>query len=359
MNKIEVNLKNNPYSIYIEYRLYKNLDKILKPFNNGQTFIIFSQEIIFEKYGIEIQKQLINCGFKVKKIILVDGESAKSLSSLDNIYSQLIEYGCSRESTLIALGGGVIGDITGFIAATFMRGIKYIQIPTTLLAMVDSSIGGKTGVNTSHGKNLVGSIYQPVAVIIDPTFLQTLPSREIISGMGEVIKYSLILDPKLFELLSQNINSIINLSSQEIIEKVIVRCAQSKVNIIIEDEFENDKRRILNFGHTIGHALEAYFNFDKLRHGEAVAYGMIAAAKLSVLFSNFEKENYNLLIEMIENLSLPKLSNLESYKILKILKNDKKIKLGQVHFILLDDIGQTVIRNDINDDSIIKVIDSL
>jgi len=359
MNKINVNLKNNPYSIFIENELSNTIDTILDPFNNGQKWVIFSQKFIFEKYGKDIQKKLTNCGFKVEKIILVDGESAKSLSLLENIYSQLIDFGCSRDSTFIALGGGVIGDLTGFIAATFMRGVQYVQIPTTLLAMVDSSIGGKTGVNISQGKNLVGSIYQPLVVIIDPKFLHTLPNREIISGMGEVIKYGLALDSKLFQFLNENMDNIINLSSEQVIEEVVIRCAQLKAKIIIEDEFENDRRRILNFGHTIGHALETYFNYDLLRHGEAVAYGMIAASKLSVWCSNLSEDNYNLLVELIKNLSLPQLLEFESSKILKIIKNDKKVKLGDVHFILLNDIGSTEIKNDIDDATIIKVIESL
>ena len=359
MNEINVNLKNNPYSIFIENELSNKIDRILNPFNNGQQWVIFSQKFIFEKYGQDIEKKLSNSGFKVDKIILVDGESAKSLSLLENIYSQLITFGCSRDSTFIALGGGVIGDLTGFIAATFMRGVQYVQIPTTLLAMVDSSIGGKTGVNISKGKNLVGSIYQPLVVIIDPRFLHTLPNREIISGMGEVIKYGLALDSKLFQFLNENMDNIINLSSEQVIEEVVIRCAQLKTEIIIEDEFENDRRRILNFGHTIGHAFETYFNYDLLRHGEAVAYGMIAAAQLSVWFSNLSEDNYNRLVNLIENLSLPKLLDFESSKILKMIKNDKKVKLGDVHFILLNDIGSTVIKNDIDDTSIIKVIESL
>ena len=359
MNKINVNLKNNPYSIFIENELSNTIDRVLDPFNTGQQWVIFSQQFIFEKYGKDIQKKLTNCGFKVEKIILVDGESAKSLSLLENIYSQLINFGCSRDSTFIALGGGVIGDLTGFIAATFMRGVQYVQIPTTLLAMVDSSIGGKTGVNISKGKNLVGSIYQPLVVIIDPRFLHTLPNREIISGMGEVIKYGLALDLKLFQFLNENMDNIINLSSEQVIEEVVIRCAQLKTEIIIEDEFENDRRRILNFGHTIGHALETYFNYDLLRHGEAVAYGMIAASKLSVWFSNLSEDTYNLLVELIKNLSLPHLLEFESSNILKIIKNDKKVKLGDVHFILLNDIGSTEIKNDIDDAAIIKVIESL
>jgi 3-dehydroquinate synthase len=177
--------------------------------------------------------------------------------------------------------------------------------------------------------------------------------------MGEVIKYGLTLDAKLFQFLNQNMNNIINLSSEKVIEEVVIRCAQLKSEIIIEDEFENDRRRILNFGHTIGHALETYFNYDLLRHGEAVAYGMIAAAKLSVWFSNLSEDNYNLLVELVKKLSLPKLHDFKSSNILKIIKNDKKVKLGDVHFILLNDIGSTVIKNEIDDATIIKVLESL
>ena len=359
MTKIDVSLEKNPYSIFIESGSINKIAELLKFVTNSKKCIIFSQKVIFDHYGDLIQSQLKDSGLNIEILMVPDGENTKSISSLENIYSQLIGFGCDRGSLFIALGGGVVGDLTGFVAATFMRGVKYIQIPTTLLAMVDSSIGGKTGVNITKGKNLVGVMWQPSLVIIDPQFLNTLPHREAASAMGEVIKYGAILDHKLLDQIDQNSNSILNLESMTLVEEVITKCARLKTEIVIEDELESDRRRILNFGHTIGHAFETYFGFNTLRHGEAVAYGMIAAAKLSVLYTGFKQSDFIIIERLIKKVSLPKLGNFDSKKILQIMKNDKKVKLGNIHFILLDKIGSAVIRNDINDKSIINVLEGI
>ena len=282
MQTISVPLQNRSYPIWIENGLINTLPELFKPLNQGQRWVLFSQAEIFIHYGATLVNSLKNDGFSVESIIYPDGEEAKSLTALEGIYSQLIEMGCDRSSTFLALGGGVVGDITGYIAATFMRGVDYIQIPTTLLAMVDSSIGGKTGVNLPEGKNLVGAIWQPKAVVIDPELLHSLPKREVTSAFGEVIKYGAILDRELFDLISENLDDLINLKNPTLIMEVISRCAKLKADIVAEDEREGDNRRILNFGHTIGHALETHFGFDTLRHGEAIAYGMLVAGKLSI-----------------------------------------------------------------------------
>ena len=193
MQTISVPLQNRSYPIWIEHGLINKLPELLKPLNQDQKWVLFSQEEIFNHYGATFVNSLKNAGFKVESIIYADGEEAKSLTALEDIYPQLIEVGCDRSSTFLALGGGVVGDVTGYVAATFMRGVDYIQIPTTLLAMVDSSIGGKTGVNLPNGKNLVGAIWQPKAVVIDPELLNSLPKREVTSALGEVIKYGAIL----------------------------------------------------------------------------------------------------------------------------------------------------------------------
>ena len=298
-------------------------------------------------------------GFNVNTILLPDGEKAKSLSVLDDVYSQLIEMGCDRSSTFLALGGGVVGDAAGFIAATFMRGVDYIQIPTTLLAMVDSSIGGKTGVNLPAGKNLVGAIWQPKAVVIDPKLLESLPEREISSAMGEVIKYGAILDRDLFDLLSSNLKDLLKLANPELLTEVISICAKLKADVVAEDEREGDIRRILNFGHTIGHALETHFGFDNLRHGEAIAYGMLAAGRISIEELRFKKENFELLQEIIGKLSLPALPEFEPEEILQIMQRDKKVKDGKIHFVLLEEIGKAVIVNDVEKKTIINALECL
>ena len=290
---------------------------------------------------------------------MLDGERAKSLSTLEDVYSQLIELECRRSSTFIALGGGVAGDAAGYIAATFMRGVDYIQIPTTLLAMVDSSIGGKTGVNLQAGKNLVGAIWQPKTVVIDPDLLSSLPKREVTSAMGEVIKYGAILDRALFDLISSNLEDLLKLVNPKLLTEVIGRCAKLKADVVAEDEREGDKRRILNFGHTIGHALETYFGFDTLRHGEAIAYGMLAAGRISIEELRFKKEDFELLQEIIGKLPLPALPEFKTEEILQIMQWDKKVKDGNIHFVLLEEIGKAVIVNDVKKKTIINALECL
>ena len=327
--------------------------------NQGQKWVVFSQNEIFNLYGNKLIDDLNSSGFQVEKVILLDGERAKSLSTLEDVYSQLIELECHRSSTFIALGGGVVGDATGYIAATFMRGVDYIQIPTTLLAMVDSSIGGKTGVNLLAGKNLVGAIWQPKTVVIDPDLLSSLPKREVTSAMGEVIKYGAIFDRDLFDLISSNLEDLLKLVNPELLTEVIGRCAKLKADVVAEDEREGDKRRILNFGHTIGHALETHFGFDTLRHGEAIAYGMLAAGRISIEELRFKKENFELLQEIIGKLPLPALPEFEPEEILQIMQRDKKVKDGNIHFVLLEEIGKAVIVNDVEKKTIINALECL
>ena len=359
MQTISVPLQNRSYPIWIEKGLLKNLPELLKPMNQGQKWVIFSQNEIISLYGNSLCKGLKSAGFQVELVVLPDGEKAKSLNELEGIFSQLIGMGCDRSSTFLALGGGVVGDATGFIAASFMRGVDYIQIPTTLLAMVDSSIGGKTGVNLPDGKNLVGAIWQPKAVVIDIELLKSLQEREITSAMGEVLKYGAILDRNLFEVVAENLNDILNLSKPELLTEVIGRCAKLKADVVVEDEREGGKRRILNFGHTIGHALETHFGFETLRHGEAVAYGMLAAGKLSNEDGRLEIEDFELLQTTIKKLPLPKLHKFDAENILKIMQRDKKVKDRKINFVLLEAIGKTVIVDSIEKESIIKAMESL
>ena len=359
MQTISVPLQNRSYPIWIEKGLLINLPELLKPMNQGQKWVIFSQNEIISLYGNSLYKGLKSAGFQVELVVLPDGEKAKSLNELEGIFSQLIVMGCDRSSTFLALGGGVVGDATGFIAGTFMRGVNYIQIPTTLLAMVDSSIGGKTGVNLPDGKNLVGAIWQPKAVVIDIELLKSLQEREITSAMGEVLKYGAILDRNLFEVVAENLNDILNLSKPELLTEVIGRCAKLKADVVVEDEREGGKRRILNFGHTIGHALETHFGFETLRHGEAVAYGMLAAGKLSNEDGRLEIEDFELLQTTIKKLPLPKLPEFDAENILKIMQRDKKVKDRKINFVLLEAIGKTVIVDSIEKESIIKAMESL
>jgi len=359
MQIISVPLQNRSYPIWIKQGILTNLSELLKPMNQGQKWVIFSQNKIISLYGNLLYKGLKSAGFQVELIVLLDGEKAKTLNELEKIFSKLIGMGCDRSSTFLALGGGVVGDATGFIAASFMRGVDYIQIPTTLLAMVDSSIGGKTGVNLPEGKNLVGAIWQPKAVVIDIKLLKSLQEREITSAIGEIIKYGVILDRKLFDLISDNLDALLDFSNTALFTEVIGRCAKLKADIVADDEREGDKRRILNFGHTIGHALETHFGFETLRHGEAVAYGMLAAGKLSNEYGKLEIEDFKLLQTTIKKLPLPKLPDFNAENILKIMQRDKKVKYRKINFVLLEAIGKTVIVDSIEKESIIKAMESL
>ena len=359
MQPISVPLQNRSYPIWIENGLINKLSELLKPLNQEQKWVIFSQDGIFKLYGMELLADLKAVGFNVDTILLPDGEGAKSLSALEGIFSQLIELGCDRSSTFLALGGGVGGDSAGFVAATFMRGVDYIQIPTTLLAMVDSSIGGKTGVNLPAGKNLVGVIWQPKAVVIDPKLLESLPEREISSAMGEVIKYGAILDRDIFDLISSNLEDLLKLANPELLTEVIGRCAKLKADVVAEDEREGGKRRILNFGHTIGHALETNFGFDTLRHGEAIAYGMLAAGKLSIEDGRMKNEDFELLEEIIGKLPLPVLPKFDPNDILQIMQRDKKVRGRKIYFVLLEELGKAVIVDDVAKRSIINAMERL
>ncbi|MBC8312328.1 MAG: 3-dehydroquinate synthase [Candidatus Marinimicrobia bacterium] len=356
MQSINVSLKDRSYAIQIQNGLRLRLHEILGSENSGQQWIIFSQKPIFDIYGDEIESMLREHKFNVKHILLENSENAKSLSSMEAIYSQLISFGCDRTSVFLALGGGVVGDTTGFAAATFMRGVDYYQIPTTLLAMVDSSIGGKTGVNLDAGKNLVGAIWQPSAVLIDPAFLDSLPKREVISALGEVIKYGAILDSNFFNDIAENLDELLGMANPLLLGEIIGKCAALKAEIIEQDEREGDLRRILNFGHTIGHALEKYFGFEVLRHGEAVSYGMLAAAKLSIEFGGLSFEDNALLEKTILRLPLPPLPEFDVNEIVKIMATDKKVKDGSINFILLSKIGETVIVDNIDNKMLLKTL---
>jgi len=359
MKSIKVSLKDRSYEINVQMGLHTRMSEILSTYNKGQSWVLFSQQPIFDLYGCDLVKSLRESGFKIHQIILENSEGAKSLSSMEAIYSQLVAVGCDRSSSFLALGGGVVGDATGFAAATFMRGVEYYQIPTTFLAMVDSSIGGKTGINLDAGKNLVGAIWQPKAVLIDPNHLTSLPKREVVSALGEVLKYGAIIDRPFFNYLSDNLDELLGMGNPHLSETVIRKCAELKAKIVEQDECEGDLRRILNFGHTVGHALEKYFGYSVLRHGEAVSYGMLATGKLSVEFGGLSLEDYGLLSQMIERLPLPRLPDFDVNEIIKIMTTDKKVKDGSINFVLLSKIGETKIVNSISKEKIIEVLKQL
>ena len=339
MKKINVALKDRPYDISIESGLLNKIPKILKVFNRGQKWVLITQEKLMSLYGEGLVQNLALINFDISTIILPDGESIKSIKEFERICLKMLSIGCDRYSSIITLGGGAVGDLSGFVASTYMRGIEYFQIPTTFLAMIDSSIGGKTAVNANEGKNIIGTIYQPKSVFIDPNFLKSLDKKEVNSGFGEMIKYGAIWDKDLFEKISTWLDN----PSSFPFEKAIIDAVKIKSDIVSKDEKEKGLRIILNFGHTIGHAIESYYGYERIKHGEAVAFGMKCAGFISNRKRLLSLEAKNKLFSILEKLTLPNISDIDKKEIIKKIKSDKKSKKGKIKFVLLSDIGKTKI----------------
>ena len=290
----------------------------------------------------------------IEVITIKDGEHYKTIDTWSKIIDKLTAMRANRDTTIIALGGGVLGDIAGFAAATFMRGLPFIQVPTTLLAQVDSSVGGKTGVNHKEGKNLIGSFYQPAMVISDIDVLSTLPDREYKCGLAEIIKYGAIYDVDFFAWLESNMSELLNRVPKKLIY-AISRSCQIKANIVGEDEFEIGKRAILNFGHTFGHALENIMGYGELLHGEAVAIGMIIASKLSPI-NSLER---NRLISLIKSANLPhKIELNDENQMLDVMRTDKKVKNKKLRFVLLRSLGEAFVEEDLSEKEILDAINN-
>ena len=350
MSEIKVNLKQNSYSIFIEKGIINQIPIMLKDKINGQKWIIISQYNLMEIFGFKLLSEFNNEGFDVDFITTVNSENAKSMNEYNRIITQLFELGCDRSTVIIALGGGVIGDLAGFIASSFMRGVKYYQVPTTLLSMVDSSIGGKTGINIAEGKNLIGAIYQPSGVFIDPKLLDSLPKDEVVSGLGEVIKYGAIRDRKFLDKLSKWLDNM----DEFPFEKAIEISVKIKAEIVSIDEKELGLRKILNFGHTIGHGLESTIGYGKIRHGEAVAMGILCSSWISKKFGILSNQEYDYLVGIINKLNLPKVSQINHETLLSFINKDKKKQNGIIQFILLNRLGEPIINKNVSENLILN-----
>ncbi len=350
MKSFQVNLGDRSYSIDIKSGLIKEDSLLLAKYNHGQKWIIITQHNLMELFGYNFLKKLENNGFDVDFITIPKGEAAKSINEYSRIISQMIQYGCDRKTSIICLGGGVVGDVGGFVASSFMRGVDYFQIPTTLLAMVDSSIGGKTGINVSEGKNLVGAIYQPKRVIVDPNLLESLPKEEVNAGIGEIIKYGAIWNK---EFLLQIRSWLMDINNFPFDNAIYTSC-KIKAEIVSKDENEHGIRKILNFGHTIGHALESYLGYGKIRHGEAVAFGMKSSGYISGKLGSISKNDLLILINMIDNLPLPELPHINPNHLLPFIKNDKKTEKGKLNFVILDNLGNAKTTTKVDEDLIIE-----
>ena len=338
---LNVELGSKSYPIFIGSELLSQKSFITDHIH-GQQVMIVSNTTVAPIYLDQVVRQLD--GYNVEFIILPDGEQYKTLETVNTIFDALLKSKFDRTSTLIALGGGVVGDITGFAAASYQRGINFIQIPTTLLSQVDSSVGGKTGVNHDLGKNMIGAFFQPKAVIIDVNTLDTLNDREFSAGMAEVIKYGLLGNADFLSMIEENIELIMN-RDKDLITDVIFRSCEDKAQIVALDEFENGKRALLNLGHTFGHGIENTFGYGVYLHGEAVSIGMHMAAMLSMLEGDLSKEDINRIQNILSKANLPTTikKSMDSESLIKAMSLDKKSIDGNIRLVLLKSIGDSLI----------------
>lgn len=339
---INVSLGDRSYPIYLGEGLLSRAGELLKEAGCGEKVGIVTNPTVAGLYLKPIQETLGRSGFEVTPILVSEGEEHKNLRSLAAICDQLIRGRFERRSCVMALGGGVVGDLAGFAAATFLRGIPYVQVPTTLLAQVDSSVGGKTGVNHKEGKNLIGTFYQPKAVLIDVGVLRTLPRRELLAGLAEVIKYGIIEDPSLFALLEEKLEKLLALD-RGVLEEAIAASCSIKARVVEKDEREEDYRSVLNFGHTIGHALESLTGYEKFLHGEAVAIGMAQAASISARQGCCDEECLRRIQQLLARAGLPTAipSHIHPSELVERMEVDKKAVGGKIKFVLCAGIGET------------------
>jgi len=345
MQTLKVELANRSYPIYIGRSLISNVDLIL-PHLKRKHVAIVTNTTVAPLYLEALSNALQAAGVSVIPIILPDGEAYKNSETLNLIYDALLQNRCERSTTLIALGGGVIGDLTGYAAATYLRGVPFIQIPTTLLSQVDSSVGGKTGINHPLGKNMIGAFYQPQLVLADIDTLQTLPAREFSAGMAEVIKYGLIRDAEFFDWLEGHIEQLMALDEQAITE-AIYRSCKNKADVVARDEHETGERALLNLGHTFGHAIENAMGYGVWLHGEAVGAGTMMAADLSQRMGWLTVDEVKRIRQLLTAANLPlDAPKLGVEKYLDLMQLDKKVADGKIRLVLQQAIGQSVITSD-------------
>jgi 3-dehydroquinate synthase len=363
MNKLKVNLDRkigNSYEIHIGEKILDRMGLILAKNNWAQRVIIVTDTHIDALHGESVEAALKKTDLCVDRITVPPGEAAKEMRTVLSVVEKLIALGADRSTALIALGGGVIGDLTGFTASIFMRGIPVIQIPTTLLAQVDSSIGGKTGVDTDAGKNILGTFHQPKGVFIDLSFLQTLPEEQLRSGLAEVIKYGVIEAPELLDAIEAAAAAAGGLRESAFLERIITTACRIKKGIVELDEWDRGLRRILNFGHTVGHAVEAASAYS-LSHGEAVAIGMVAAAILSEQLHHLSADDRRRIVSVIRAVGLPDRipGNLDLVEIGSRIARDKKKKGETVHFVLLKKLGVPIVNGGIPEKMMKKMLEGL
>ena len=353
--RIDVNASRAPYHVLIGRGLIAGLPDLLPEHGASGELLVVTCPPVWRRHG----KRLRGLAGRKGPTVIPDGERAKTLKTVAAIYDAMIRRRLDRGATLVAFGGGVVGDVAGFAAATYLRGIRLVQIPTTLLSQVDSAIGGKVGVNLRAGKNLIGSFHAPALVVCDPDVLATLPRREFRSGLYEVVKYGVIASRTLFDRVSRHLTEIVN-QDPAILPSLIGDCCRIKARVVEIDEREAGPRRTLNFGHTVGHALEAMTSYRRFRHGEAIGYGMLAAARLSVIRGVMTTDDEARLADVIRRMGkLPPVRDLSVRSALEAISHDKKVVNGTLHFVLARGIGDTSIVPDVHTRELAEAIRSL
>ena len=351
MPTFEVQTPQNTYESVVERGVVRRASQYLPP-GAGKLFIVTTQDV-WELHGAALDQKISE---QARVLFFPGGEPNKRLSCVESLAEQMLQYGADRTSVIVGFGGGIVTDVGGFLAAVFMRGIPVLQIPTTLLAQVDAAVGGKTGVNLTGGKNLIGSFHQPVAVLIDAELLQTLPEREYRAGLYEVIKCAIIRDPDLFHTLATKSDAVLA-KKAEVVDELIAAAVRIKAQVVSADEREGDLRRILNFGHTVGHAIEAETRYAQFLHGEAVAWGMLAAIRLAELTGDLAGADADSMRAIIAAYGpLPSAAGLNADNLMTRLGSDKKTLQGRVHFVLPVAIGQVRIRSGIDPKTIHQAI---
>jgi 3-dehydroquinate synthase len=360
VQKVTVSLGDRSYDIMIGHEILGALGDAVSKLGLGPKHMVVTSPGLWPLYGKTAHDSLAANGFDISSAQINDDEESKSIETVMSLYDRLVEREFSRDSAITAVGGGVVGDVAGFAAATYMRGMRLVQVPTTLLAQVDSSIGGKTGVNLPSGKNLVGAFHQPALVWTDVSTLKTLPERELRSGMAEVIKYAIVADSGLFNILEEKIGSVFQASSDTLIE-IISRCCSAKARIVEKDEKDRSVRSILNYGHTFGHALETLSNYRQFTHGEAVALGMIVAARVSCEIGATDQSTVEKQERLISTAGLPtKIDRtVNPEDIARQLTRDKKRLAGQTGWVLPKTIGEVFLTHEVPLDIVLRVVKGL
>ena len=349
-----IKTSDNSYNIYVDEYINKNFYSYIDDLNKGQKFILCYPKNL--KFHIsKIISNLKSFGINILSLEIRDGEENKNFSNLKNLTQALIKMNCQRDSILISVGGGTTGDIVGFLASVYMRGIKYINVPTTLLSMVDSSVGGKTAINSNDVKNIIGTFHQPCGVFISTSFLDTLNTNHIRSGLGEIIKYGFIQNPTLLSLICENYDCIIQLKNKDLIKNIILESCKSKKIFVEKDVKDYHFRNILNFGHTLGHIIEIKYQAQNISHGEAILNGIYLSVKLSYKKGIMNESVYKSILDKFNLLKIEYTYKLNPFD-LENIKSDKKSKNNNIRFVLLEDIGKPILVDNIELDELKEVI---